>query len=122
MIKMMFGIKRLPHLTAEEFHIYWKEKHGVLAKKLLPGLHAVKYIQSHTLDLPVSEDPRGLQGMKEPFDGVVEIWWESIDVLMGTTQTLEGKKAHEALIEDEKIFIDFSRSAMWFVQEEVFIE
>jgi len=34
---------------------------------------------AHTVDLPLEVDPRGLGGMDEPFDGVVEIWWDSMD-------------------------------------------
>jgi hypothetical protein len=59
--------------------------------------------------------------MDEPFDGVVEIWWDSIETLLEAAMTPEGGKAHMDLVEDEKNFIDFSRSAMWFVEEEVFI-
>lgn len=122
MVKMMFGLKRLPHLTPEEFHTYWRENHGVLAKKCLPVLKAKRYVQSHVLDVPLGDDPRGLAGMSEVFDGVVEIWWDSLEELLAVAQTPQGAKAHQELIEDEKNFIDFSRSAMWFVEEEIFIE
>ena len=122
MVKLMFGLKRLPHLSSEEFHRYWREKHGVLATKNLPVLNAIRYVQSHTLDVPPVEDPRGLQGMSEPFDGVVEIWYESLEELLRLAQTPDGMKAHQELLDDERNFIDFSRSAMWFVKEEVFID
>lgn len=60
--------------------------------------------------------------MSEPFDGVVEIWWESLEALLAVAQTPEGAKAHKELIDDEKTFIDFSCSAIWFVEEEIYIK
>ncbi len=122
MIKMMFGLKKLPNITHDEFHRYWRENHGVLAKEKLPALNAKRYIQSHTINIPITDDPRGLQGMDEPFDGVAEICWDSMESMLEAALTPEGEKAHLDLIEDEKNFIDFSRSAMWFVEEEVFIK
>jgi len=75
MIKMVFAIRRLPHLSPEEFHRYWREDHGRLAQKNLPALRVKRYVQTHTLDTPFNEVLRESRGGGEPYDGVVEIWW-----------------------------------------------
>lgn len=121
MIKMMFGLKKLPHLSDEEFHSYWRENHGTLAKQLLPAAGVTRYVQSHRIDFMLDPDPRGLQGMAEPFDGVVEIAWESLEQIEKVFADEKIQESAMILIEDEKNFIDFSRSAMWWVEEEVFI-
>lgn len=121
MIKMMFGLKKLPTISIEDFHSYWREKHGVLAKEILPGAGVSRYVQNHTIDFKLDPDPRGLQGMAEPFDGVVEIAWESLEQVQAVFADQQMQEAAMVLIEDEKNFIDFSRSAMWWVEEEVFI-
>ena len=121
MIKMLFAIRRLPHLSAEEFHRYWRENHGRLARKKLPALRVKRYVQTHTIDTPFNEVLRESRGGGEPYDGVVEIWWDSIEELEAAFATPEGVQASEELLEDEKRFIDLPHSSMWLAEEEVFI-
>lgn len=121
MVKMIFAIRRLPHLSAEEFHHYWRTNHAKLAQKNLPILRAKRYVQTHTLDTPFNEVLRASRGGGEPYDGIVELWWDSAEDLEAAFGTPEGAKASEELLEDEKRFIDLPRSALWFAQEEVFI-
>lgn len=121
MIKMMFGIKKLPEISEQEFHSYWREKHGVLAQKILPSAGVSRYVQNHLIDFKLDPDPRGLQGMAEPFDGVVEIAWGSLEKVQQVFADEKMQQQAMILVEDEKNFIDFSRSAMWWVEEEVYI-
>ena len=121
MVKMLFAIRRLLHLSPEEFHRYWREDHGRLAQKNLPALRVKRYVQTHTIDTPFNEVLRESRGGGEPYDGVVEIWWDSVEELEAAFSTPEGVQASEELLEDEKRFIDLPRSSMWFAEEEVFI-
>ncbi len=122
MIKMMFALKRLPHLSLEEFQQYWKEKHGPLAKKNLPKLRAKRYIQNHTLDTPFNEILRVTRDAMESYDGIVEVCWDSIEELEEASLTPEGAQAAEELLNDEKKFIDLSRSSLWFAEEHLFFD
>jgi uncharacterized protein (TIGR02118 family) len=121
MVKMVFVIRRLPHLSPGAFHRYWREKHGTLARKNLPALGVKRYVQTHTLDTPFNEVLRESRGGGEPHDGVAELWWESVKDLEAAFATPEGAKASQELLEDERRFIDLPRSSMWFAQEEVFM-
>ena len=121
MVKMVFVIRRLPHLSAEAFHRYWREKHGPLAQKKLPALRVKRYVQTHTIDTPFNEVLRESRGGDEPYDGVVELWWDRVEDLEAAFATSEGAQASQELLEDEKRFIDLPSSSMWFAEEEVFI-
>jgi len=121
-IKMIFALKKLPHLSLEEFQQYWKEKHGPLAQKNLPKLRVKKYVQNHTLDTPFNEVLRATRNAMEQYDGVVEIWWDSIEELESASLTPEGIEASEELLNDEKQFIDLSHSSLWFCEEHIFID
>ena len=121
MIKMVFAARRLPNLSPEEFHRYWRETHGRLAQKKLPALRVKRYVQTHTIDTPFNDVLRESRGGGEPYDGVVEIWWDSVEELEAAFSTPEGVQASEELLEDEKRFIDLPRSSMWLAEEEVFI-
>jgi len=121
MTKMVFVIRRLPHMSLEEFQSYWREKHGPLAQKNLPKMRCKRYIQTHTLDTPFNEILKESRGGMEPYDGVVELWWDSIEELESAYATPEGAQAAEELLNDEKQFIDLTRSSMWFAEEHSFI-
>jgi len=86
-------IKRRPDLTREEFCKYWKEKHGPLVAKIVPGLR--KYIQNYPME-PF--------GSKYEFDGIAEMWF---DDLQEFRQFLAWRKTGEAkaLIADEQEFL-----------------
>jgi uncharacterized protein (TIGR02118 family) len=121
MVKIIFVLRRLPHLSREEFRRYWLEKHGPLAQRKLPALRVKRYVQTHTIDTPFNEVLQSTRGTMEPYDGVVELWWDNIEDLEAAFTTQEGADASEELLNDEKEFIDLSRSAMWFAEEHVFI-
>jgi hypothetical protein len=55
------------------------------------------------------------------FDGVAELWWESAEAFSSGASTEEGRKAARELYEDEKRFIDFSRSIAFVAQERPFV-
>lgn len=117
MIKLVFCLRRLPHLSFEEFQRYWLENHGPLVRGHASALRIKRYIQVHTLDSPLNEAMRANRGAQEPFDGVAELWWDSVEDLVAGTSSAEGRAASRELFEDERKFIDFSRSALCVGEE-----
>jgi hypothetical protein len=117
MIKFVFCLRRLPHLTRSEFLDYWLNKHGPLAVSLQEALGIHKYIQLHTVSTPFDELLRSSRGGPEPFDGMVEAWWDSIDVLKKVMADPSAQEAWALLAEDELRFIDVKNSPLWFGEE-----
>lgn len=117
MVKLVFCLKRLPELSLADFQRYWLETHGPLVRRHAATLRIKRYIQVHTLDSPVNEAMRAGRGAGEPYDGVAELWWDSVQDLAGATASPEGRAASRELFEDERRFIDFSRSAVWVGEE-----
>ena len=122
MIKLVYCLRRLPHLSRDEFQSYWRETHGPLVRKHAGALAIRKYVQVHTSDNPINEALRASRGAMEPYDGVAELWWESADELSAAMASPAGVKAGQALLEDEKRFIDVERSALWIAEEHAFVE
>jgi hypothetical protein len=80
-------------------------------------------VQVHTLDVPLNEGLRNSRGSREePFDGVAELWWESVEAVAAATATPEGRRAGLELLEDERRFIDFARSVIFVAEEHSFVE
>jgi uncharacterized protein (TIGR02118 family) len=122
MIKLVFVIRRREELPAEEFHRYWLEEHGPLARRLLEPLGARRYVQTHTLDTDLNRAFAASRGTAEAYDGLAEVWWDSLDALAAISSSEEGRRATETLTEDEARFIDFERSSLFMTEEHPILE
>ena len=115
MIKLIFCLRRLPHMTQEEFQAYWHGTHAALVRQHAPTLHIRRYEQSHTFfdtRIAAPVDARGIA--VPPYDGVAELYWDSIEDVVAAGATKEGRAAGRALIEDERRFIDLSASPLFW--------
>lgn len=118
MIKLVFCLRRLPHLSLAEFQDYWLNTHGPLVRSHAETLRIRRYVQTHTLDnAAVNQGIAASRGAPEPYDGVAELWWDSIEDLLAGPSTPEGRAASRALFEDERKFIDHARSPLWVAEE-----
>ena len=121
MIKFVYCVRRHPSLTPEAFRKYWVERHGPYVASFATALKARRYVQSHTVGDELNSIVRQLRGTTEPYDGITEIWWDSIEAYQNYLkwrQTEEGK----ALVEDEKKFSDPGRRLRFVAQEYLVIE
>ena len=122
MVKLVFLLRRLPQLTRAEFQRYWRGTHGPLVARHANVLRIRRYVQTHTLDTPYADALRATRGTSEPYDGVAELWWDSLEDLAATTTTPEGRAAGAALLDDERRFIDHAVSSMFLCEEHPFVQ
>jgi uncharacterized protein (TIGR02118 family) len=118
-IKVVMALRRRDDVTPEEFHRYWREEHGPLACRLLEPLNLRRYVQTHTLDTDLNTQLAGARGTLEAFDGVAELWWDSLDNMVAAFGSEDGQRANAALAEDEARFIDLGRSSLFLTEEQV---
>lgn len=78
-------------------------------------------MQVHTTDAPglhtALQDRNG--GAPEPFDGVAELWFDSLEAL-GSADPVAQQAAAD-LLADERNFIDLPNSPMWVAEEHVIV-
>ena len=117
MIKLVFCLRRRDDVPAEEFHRYWLEEHGPLVARHAEALGIRRYQQVHQVLPELSTALGASRAAPEPFDGVAELWWEDADALVAPGATEEGRAAAQALLEDEKRFIDHARSPIFLAEE-----
>ena len=122
MVKLSFALRRKSGLSREEFQRYWREVHAPLVKSHAGALGIRRYVQTHTLDNPANAALRASRGGPEEYDGVAELWWDSLEALAAATASEAGIAAGRALLEDERRFIDLSRSPLWLAEENVVID
>jgi uncharacterized protein (TIGR02118 family) len=116
MVKLVFVLRRRPSLSREEFQRYWREEHAPLVAERAEAIGARRYVQVHTLDTPLDGALREHRH-GEPYDGVAELWWDSLDALGAAFGTEAGLQAARELLADEATFIDLERSAIWLAEE-----
>ena len=69
MVKLVFCLHRLPGLSREEFHKYWKDTHAPLVRRFTEALEIQRYVQLHTREDPLNEALRASRGAPEAYDG-----------------------------------------------------
>src|SRR5258706_16144867 len=115
MVKLVFCRRRRPDLTLEQFQKRWLEVHGPLVRRIREQLPQMKrYVQSHTLP-EASEGVRASRGAKQPYDGITEVWFDSLAALGASGE--DGLAAARRLYQDEAEFIDFANSAVFLTEE-----
>jgi uncharacterized protein (TIGR02118 family) len=117
MVKLVFCLHRLSHLSRDEFQRYWREHHAPLVRRHAEVLGIRRYVQLHTLNEPYNDALRASRDGPEAYDGVAELWWESMDALGAAVGSDAGRRASLELLEDERRFIDLARSPLWLARE-----
>ncbi|MEZ5376592.1 MAG: EthD domain-containing protein [Acidimicrobiales bacterium] len=110
--RIVFPLRRLPHLTREEFQTYWFDSHGPLVASFADTLGIVRYQQVHT-----REETRATA--VPCFDGIAEL---RIDPARRSPDREAVAAASNALLEDERTFIDLESSPIWVADEDVRLE
>ncbi len=120
MLHLIFCLRRLPHLSREQFQRYWREQHAPLVRSHAAALGIRRYVQAHTADHPVAMGAAATREAPEPYDGVAELWSHPQELLV-LTQKQTGIEAARALLDDERRFIDLARSPIFCAEDNVVI-
>jgi uncharacterized protein (TIGR02118 family) len=121
MIKLTFCLVRLPQLSREAFQAYWFDTHAPLVKSVAEVLKIRRYVQLHSLPPEASEGVRASRQAPAEFDGVAQLWWDSLDEVIENGRRPEAQAAAALLLEDERRFVDLPRSPLWWGQERVIV-
>ena len=117
MLKLVFCLRRLPHLSRAEFQRYWRETHGPLVRRHAAALRIRRYVQVHTLDDSLQDALRATRGGPEAYDGVAELWWDDRAAFEAVLADPAGQAAARELLEDERRFIDLGHSPLFVAEE-----
>lgn len=117
MIKIVFCLRRKADMSQNEFQQYWKTQHKELVLANAQALGIRRYVQSHTLDCEFADRMRAYRQTPEPYDGIAELWYDSVAALEAASATDTARRASRTLRDDEEKFIDLVNSPMWIVEE-----
>ena len=118
MIKLVYIVAKRADISEKDFHEYWLTKHGPLVRGFAKSMRAKKYVQSHTVFEDAGKQIRNTRPkMKETYDGITEVWWDTIEDFSGGGAVQERAEAARTLLEDESKFIDFEHSSIFLTEE-----
>jgi hypothetical protein len=82
-----------------------------------------RYVQTHAVETDL-DGVLAASRSSEPsfYDGVAELWWDSLEDLVAAYSTDAGQAAGAELLEDELRFIDLPRSPLWLGEENVVVD
>ncbi|WP_168200666.1 EthD domain-containing protein [Allokutzneria sp. NRRL B-24872] len=104
---LLLALRRLPHLTHEQAVEHWLHKHAPLALELMPGLRG--YRQLHADIGATTALCQRLDFGHDDFDGTASIGF--LD-LAEFAAVMSRPEIAETALEDEKRFVDHSRSRL----------
>jgi uncharacterized protein (TIGR02118 family) len=108
MVRLICMLKRKPGMSAEEFHRYWRERHGPLVMATRSGSYVRKYVQLHASHPAVP-------GLGEPvYDGVTEQWFDSLE----DYQASIAEPDYQRIAEDLPNFLDLTQLAFAVVDDD----
>ncbi len=117
MVKLVYCLRRRADISLEEFYRYWLNTHGSKVKSMAEALRARRYIQSHTCAPELNQIFAASRGLAPAYDGVTEVWWDSVEDVKAPMASPVGAEAMTTLMEDESKFIDFSQSRVFMTTE-----
>ena len=122
MVKLTFCLRRRPDLSFEEFSTYWGDVHAPLVAARAPLLGIKRYVQVRTADVAALHAAlqRRNGGSPEPFDGIAELWFDSVESFTASRDP-NAQAAAAELLEDERRFIDLASSPMWLGDERIIV-
>ncbi|MBS0361219.1 MAG: EthD domain-containing protein [Proteobacteria bacterium] len=121
MIKLTFCLTRLPHLSREAFQRYWIETHGPLVASVADTLLIRRYVQLHSLPEAANATIRASRDAPPEYDGVAELWFDSLEAIAANGQRAEAQAAAALLLQDERRFIDLPKSPLWWGEERTIV-
>ena len=117
MIRHIKCIRKNPDLSDEEFRAFWNApEYEDLNQQLITLANAVRYSRDLALKVEATQRVITDRGFVDPFDAVVEFWWEDASQLMELYDTPEAQQLRKKILDYENRFIDTVRSTAFFTE------
>ena len=86
-------------------------------KSVAGAIGGSRYLRSHTTLPELNALMIESRGLQAPYDGLTEVWWETMAALERGMSSPAGIEAQAKLVDDEARFIDFSHSRVFMTEE-----
>jgi len=117
MIRFISCIKRRDDVSIEEFRHFWNSlAFDELQERVSRVLGANRFQHSLTLAVEANDLIMDERGLAEPFDGLIEYWWEQARDVLRLAESPEGRSALQDMRKYQAHFVDFAHSHAFFTE------
>ncbi len=117
MIRFINCMKRKAELTPEQFREQWNSpQFAALIERVAAQTGATLYAKNATLMIEANDLVQEMRGSSEPFDGVLEYWWDNTARLSELTAGAEGRALNAEMLACQRQFVDLAASTAFFVE------
>ncbi len=117
MIRLVYCINRREDISIEEFRDFWNDRQlSELYKEYSRIFRPIQIMRNLVLKVPMNPTISERKDMGKPYDGVIEIWWDSAKELIAINETTEAKDIRQRITEYEDKFVDRVRSTVFFTE------
>lgn len=113
-IKCTYLLTKRDDLTQAACHETWLKDHGPFVDQFAEVSNMAKYVQSHTIANELNASFASGRGFLAPLDGITEVWIADPAV---SKDSEEARKASQALVEDERRFVEMGKSRCFMTKE-----
>jgi hypothetical protein len=107
----------MPELSAEAFREYWQsDEFNDLIRQVAALTNATSYAKNLTLQVTMGESLIDERGLAEPYDGIVEYYWESAQHLPDVYRSEAAVTLLRRMQNYQNNFIDLSGSTAFFTE------
>ncbi|MGE4429713.1 MAG: EthD domain-containing protein [Sphingobium sp.] len=122
MIKMLVSARKKPEMSDREYSDHWGINHGDLVRRYGQDMGFRRYIQTHLLPMELPSALVGTEGPDIYKNGQAELWWDSIEAMLGAGATARGQAASKLFEDDEKRFCDVANLSAFLAEESVLLD
>jgi len=118
-IRYINCFRKKPGMSDEEFRKYWcNDSFNKLVTEVAALSNAVRHAKNLALRVQATEQLIQDRGIGEPYDGLIEYWWQDASQLMEKYQSPEAAALLKEMSEYQAQFIDLSRSTAFFTEDD----
>ena len=119
MIRYINCFRKKAGVSAEEFREYWNgSEYNELIEKIAAFYQAERYAKNLTLQVEMGQKLINDRGMSEPYDGIIEYYWDSAHQLSSLYESPEAQALGGQIGKYQSEFIDLSRSTAFFTEDD----
>lgn len=117
MIRLITCVRKKQELSYQEFRRFWESpEFSDLMKKIADAIKPVRHARSLSLQVGANIRIMESRGSDEPFDGIIEWWWESAAQLAPMLDTPRAQEIIREVAAFQAPFVDFGSSPSFFTE------
>ncbi|MEW6585100.1 MAG: EthD domain-containing protein [Nitrospirota bacterium] len=117
MIRLITCIKRKKDISPEKFRNHWNDpEFEILLDKLVSLLEPLRLSRKLTLQVGANVKIMQMRGSLQPYDAIIEWWFENAARLGPRLATPEARAALRETVKYQSQFVDFEQSPSFFTE------